>query len=175
MSRSILSLSSLAYLAMGSMALQYQDCSLQADFSLIEVEDYVHSPDPTVSSQEHTTTKTLRYTGRDSLLNLYEIVTVDKSLVGPDDPTFNGWTSYFNNSYEISDKHGDEFPVSSNASFVISDLHSPSSSTGAWFRAVEHYYTMAEEGSKRVGRGGDADGDDKLWIGCLSVMYQTVD
>ena len=153
-------------LSSSSWALQYQDCNLQADFALLTVQDYIHDPDPSVTSQEHTTIKKFYYNGIKNLSNLYETVTIDKSLVSPDDILFRGWVPYFNNSYEISDKHADVFPVISNSSFVISDLHSPSSSSGAWFRAIEKYYARYD---------GDNDENGKQWIGCLTVVYQTVD
>lgn len=107
----------------------------------------------------HSIVKKFGYVGKEALVNIKEEVFVDRSEFGPHDSRFEGWTPYFNNTFEICDNHDDVCPVQPNSEFSLLDNHSPSNSVGAWFRATEHYFT----------------GDSNLWIGCLTTVYQTVD
>ena len=124
-------------------ALEWQDCSLQADIPSLHVVDYSHSPDPARLDQNHTISKTYLYSGNEPLKSLHELVFIDISPVHPLDETFHSWTPYFNNSFDLCDKDSDKdspCPIEPHFSFTLSDDHTPSAAPPSWFRAVEYYY-----------------------------------
>ena len=144
---------------LSASALEWQDCNLMTDVPYLRVQLYRHFPDPEISSLNHTITKDYLYSGFEPLNNLKETVNIDTSNVAPSDPSFDQWVPYFNNSFELCEGvEKSVCPVKPGTVFRLSDTHPPSNSPGAWFRAVEHYYS----------------GSDQTWIGCATIVYQTV-
>jgi hypothetical protein len=91
----------------------------------------------------------------DAVKILNEFVRIDRSFIAPDDPSFESWVPYFNNTFDICTNH-DICPIAPGAEFTLVDNHTPSNSSPGWFRAVEYFYS------------------DNMWIGCLATVYQTV-
>lgn len=146
----------------GIAALEWQDCSLQADIPALRVVDYSHTPDPARLDQNHTISKTFLYTGNDPLKSLRELVFIDISPVHPSDATFHSWTPYFNNSFDLCEEGKNvPCPIEPQFSFTLSDEHTPSAAPPSWFRAVEYYY--------------DPDVEINNLIGCITTIYQTVE
>ena len=121
----------LLILAAGARSLVWEDCGGDSEIYELVPLNYSHSPDPIISSAQTIIAKSFRFTGNETLRTLREIVSVQKSSVDPNDPSFPGWPApYFNNSFEVGDAH-DVLPVEPGTTFNYQDIHSPSSSTGA--------------------------------------------
>lgn len=142
-------------------ALEWQDCALQADVPVLHVVSYAHSPDPVPLDQNHTISKEYFYDGAEDLTSLVEEVYIDKSEFAPTDPSFTGWVPHFNNSFDLCAKNT-FCPVPPNTSFLVEDVHTPSSSPPSWFRARECYFDTTRQQQNSM-------------VGCVTTVYQTVD
>lgn len=138
-----------------AISLEWQDCNLQADHAELNILKYQHIPDPEVTTQNHSIVKSFQYSGLTNVNVFNEYVKIDRSFVAPTDPSFVSWEPYFENTFDICTNH-EICPIAPGTEFTIQDDHGPSNSDPAWFRAVEYFY------------------NDKVWIGCLTTVYQTV-